>query len=122
MGRFSGSPETCRLSLRPEGVEVLIPYDTLLITACTRAGVKVPNLCGNRGLCTTCSAEILTGLDNLTPVEETERRWLRWIGAPPHVRLTCQARIRGDVTMRAAISPIRRLDYDPSDLPWDVVE
>lgn len=110
--------KTCRLLLQAQGIEAAIPYDTLLITACKKAGVKVPNLCGNRGLCTTCSAEIIEGLENLTPAQETERRWLRWIGAPPNVRLTCQAHIRGDVTMRAAISPIRRLDYDPSDLPW----
>lgn len=118
MGAGEQPAQTCRLLLEPDGTEVEVPYDTLLITACTRARVKVPNLCGNRGLCTTCSAEIIDGLGNLTPVQETERRWLRWIGAPPNVRLTCQARIRGDVTMRAAISPIRRLEYDPSDLPW----
>jgi adenylate cyclase len=118
----SSERRTCHLTLLPEGLEADVPYDSLLITACKKAGVKVPNLCGNRGLCTTCSAKVIEGLENLSPIEKTERRWLKWIGAPPNVRLTCQAHIRGNVTMRAAISPIRRLEYDPSDLPWTIEE
>lgn len=71
-------------------------------------------------LCSTCSAEVLEGSENLAPPSRQERRILGWIGAPPRGRLTCQARIRGDVVIRPALSPIARLGCEPSDLPWSV--
>lgn len=115
---MSAAQPGCRLTIEPGGIETVVPCGTLLLTACARAGVRVPNLCASRGLCTTCSAQIIAGADHLDPPAAQERRMLDWIGAPPDVRLTCQTRIRDDVVLRAAISPIERLDYDPSEFPW----
>jgi len=107
-----------RVRLLPGGEETVVEDGTLLILACRKAGVKVPNLCGNRGLCTTCSAEIRHGGDSLSGVESQERQMLAWIGAPSRVRLACQAQVHGDVEVHAGISPLERLDYDPSAYPW----
>lgn len=106
------------LTCLPDGQAVEVPAETLLITACLKAGVKVPNLCGNRGLCTTCAGRVEVGHENLSSPTAQERTMLGWIGAPSTVRLTCQAVMLGPVTMEPRISPIDRLDYDPGDFPW----
>lgn len=120
MRETRGKERLCVLTCVPSGERAEVPAGTLLIQACKKAGVEVPNLCGHRALCSTCSAEVLEGAENLEPPSRQERRILDWIGAPPRVRLTCQARIRGDVVIRPAISPIERLGYDPSDFPWSI--
>lgn len=112
----------CRVTFRPSGQQREVPYDTLLVVACRKARVVVPNLCGNRGLCTTCAALILSGHENLSPVTRQERRMLEWVGAPADVRLACQAHVRGPVELLPGISPIERLDYDPSLFPWSIEE
>jgi hypothetical protein len=35
------------------------------------------------------------------------------------VRLSCQAIVTGDVTVRVGISPIAREEYDPGSFIWD---
>jgi ferredoxin len=103
----------------PGGEQATVPAGETLMRAIRATGLAVPNLCGNHALCATCAAQVLDGLGHLTRPTRMERRMLRWIGAPESVRLTCQAKLRGDVTVRAAISPIERIDYDAGDLPWD---
>jgi len=55
--------------------------------------------CGGKGRCTTCKAIVLNGLENLEPktAAETKYETLGLLG--PNERLTCQARIRGSVTI-----------------------
>ncbi|MGH9038975.1 MAG: 2Fe-2S iron-sulfur cluster-binding protein [Acidimicrobiia bacterium] len=113
------SGRACTVTCVPGGERVTVEAGATLMRAIRAAGVSVPNLCGNHALCVTCAAQVLDGLDALSRPGRAERRMLRWIGAPDSVRLTCQAKVRGDIVVRAAISPIERLDYDPSDLPWE---
>ena len=113
------SGRICTVTCSPGGESATVEAGETLMRAIRKAGVAVPNLCGNEALCAPCAAQVLEGLDALSRPRRTERRMLRWIGAPPSVRLTCQAKVRGDIVVRAAISPIERLDYDPSDLPWE---
>jgi ferredoxin len=116
---FTRRRPPCTVTCRPGGERATVDGGETLMRAIRAAGVEVPNLCGNHALCATCAAQVLDGLDALSRPGRDERRFLRWIGAPPSVRLTCQAKVYGDVVVRAAISPIERLDYDPSDLPWE---
>jgi ferredoxin len=107
------------VTCQPGGERATVEPGETLMRAIRAAGVEVPNLCGNHALCATCAAQVLDGQGALSRPGRDERRFLRWIGAPESVRLTCQAKVRGDVVVRAAISPIERLDYDPSELPWE---
>jgi ferredoxin len=113
------SQRACTVTCAPGGERATVEAGETLMRAIRAAGVAVPNLCGNHDLCLTCAAQVLEGGEALSRPRRLERRMLRWIGAPESVRLTCQARLHGDVVVRAAISPIERLDYDPSDLPWE---
>jgi ferredoxin len=114
-----GPKQPCTVTCVPGGERATVDAGETLMRAIRATGLAVPNLCGNHALCATCAAQVLDGLDHLTRPTRLERRMLRWIGAPASVRLTCQARLRGDVTVRAAISPIERIDYDAGDLPWE---
>jgi len=53
------------------------------------------SLCGGKGRCGTCQIAVLAGMENLTPATRTERRKLQQINAADHIRLACQARVKG---------------------------
>ncbi|WP_276388514.1 adenylate/guanylate cyclase domain-containing protein [Eudoraea chungangensis] len=65
----------------------------------------IPHLheCGGGGLCTTCRVRVLDGIQNLSPKTSFEnaschaRKW------DPSIRLACQARPKGDVTIQRLI-------------------
>ena len=83
-------------------VEILSTSDTLLDISIAN---KIPHLheCGGNGVCTTCRVRVLEGLQNLSPKTDFEnaschaRKW------DPSIRLACQARPKGDVTLQRLI-------------------
>ena len=55
--------------------------------------------CGGKGRCTTCKAIVLHGLENLEPKTAAELKYETLGLLGPTERLSCQARIRGSVTL-----------------------
>ena len=55
--------------------------------------------CGGKGRCTTCKAVVVQGLENLEPKTAAESRYETLGLLGPSERLSCQARIRGSVTI-----------------------
>ena len=63
------------------------------------AGVDQLHACGGNARCTTCRVEVMAG--ELAPMEELEReRLAREENLEPNVRLSCQVRVEGDLTVR----------------------
>ena len=60
--------------------------------------VKIGQVCGGDGACGTCRIEITSGWDNLTPQTPDET----YKELEPPFRLSCQARLLGDVTFKIA--------------------
>jgi 2Fe-2S ferredoxin len=61
----------------------------------------LPMACGGNGICATCHVLVVEGLENLSPIEAKEDRCLgRLTGRLPGSRLSCQARVLGDVSVR----------------------
>ena len=59
--------------------------------------------CGGRGKCSTCRVRVLDGAANLSPANAAERRLAaarRW---DPSIRLACQARVLGEVTLERVL-------------------
>ncbi|ACA16753.1 adenylate/guanylate cyclase [Methylobacterium sp. 4-46] len=71
---------------------------------------RIPHVavCGGRGRCSTCRVLVTEGAHRLAPPNPDEAATLAAIGAPPGVRLACQARVRGDLTVMRILRPRRQ--------------
>ncbi len=83
-------------------------------------GLYWPTTCGGEGICTSCACTIEEGAENLEPLGRSERKTLseeRGATALRNgtLRLACQARVRGDVTVeKPGVRPA-----EPSTLSLD---
>ena len=53
--------------------------------------------CGMKGNCTTCTAIIISGEEHLGPHTEAERRFIKLGKLKKGHRLSCQAKVHGDI-------------------------
>jgi adenylate cyclase len=74
------------------------------------------SVCGGRGRCTTCRIHVEHSSGELPAPHEVERRALAWLGAPKGVRLACQLRPTGSLTVRPLLHP-SLATLDPTVLP-----
>lgn len=89
-----------------KGLEVDCPPGDPILFALLDRGVNITNVCGGNCSCGTCNIEVLEGMENLPAIGPDEARVLSAIKRKgPNVRLSCQSRPTGDVTIR-----IRPLD------------
>ncbi|WP_258100389.1 2Fe-2S iron-sulfur cluster-binding protein [Marinoscillum pacificum] len=56
--------------------------------------------CGMKGRCTTCTAVILEGHDNLSELSEAELRFIKLGRLGENQRLSCQCKVSGDVVIK----------------------
>lgn len=102
-----------RIQINEKEVEVK-PGSTVLSASMT-AGIKHMHLCGGRGLCTSCRVEVIEGSENLSKMENFEKRSLRWhLSFAQDVRLACQTKIQGPAKVKTIFPTIGRLDFKDS--------
>jgi adenylate cyclase len=89
----------------PDGRAVTVPAGFTILEASRYGGIAHVSVCGGRGRCSTCRVRIERGAAMLPPPSEREARVLRRVGAPPTVRLACQTRPGGDVSVTPLIAP-----------------
>jgi adenylate cyclase len=87
------------------GKRVIIQPGTSLLEASRIGGIPHASVCGGRSRCSTCRVRVIEGADALPPPTEEEQRVLTRIHASPGVRLACQARPTGPVTIQPLLSP-----------------
>jgi adenylate cyclase len=63
------------------------------------------SVCGGRARCSTCRVGVEAGLASLPPPAAAEAMTLAAINAPPHVRLACQIRPSGPITVTRLVAP-----------------
>lgn len=86
-----------RLTIDPINDTFEVKTETRVLDALLAKELKVPMLCGGKGLCSTCHVWVQEGMENLTPITRQERLTLGMIsGANTHSRLACQCKIVGD--------------------------
>ncbi len=94
----------CTVRVEPAGVEIEVMDDESVMHAAERQGYRWPTVCHGQAVCTTCFFEVLEGGEHLAPPERLERAALAQSPATPtagpEVRLACQARVTGPVTVR----------------------
>ena len=70
-----------------------------LVLALEDGGIDILHRCGGNAKCTTCRVEVLAG--DAGEMGEPERNRLSMeTGLAENVRLSCQVRVRGDMTVR----------------------
>jgi 2Fe-2S ferredoxin len=57
--------------------------------------------CGGKGRCTSCKVIILSGHENFEPVTQAELKYRIQNALKDNERLSCQAKIRGDISISA---------------------
>ena len=68
-----------------------------MVDVCRDAGSSIPFGCTN-GVCGTCITKVVSGMENLSEMEEHEKQTLEMFGAlDGEHRLMCQCRLNGDV-------------------------
>ena len=85
------------------GPDVHVPIGFTILEASRFAAVPHASVCGGRGRCSTCRVQILLGIDAIPAPSVEERRVLDRVGAPPGVRLACQARPTGSIAVRTLL-------------------
>ncbi len=88
-----------------DGRSVEVLPGTTILEASRRGGIPHASICGGRGRCSTCRIRVHAGAESLSPMSEEEAHVLRRVGAPPGVRLACQTRPAGPVTVEPLMPP-----------------
>src|SRR5689334_18005428 len=93
--------------VEPSGIEFPVLLKETVFAAAMRAGLHWPTICYGQARCTACALRLVDGRQNVAqPVvpesvalrriaESGGRRW-----PPRELRLACQLRIHGDITVR----------------------
>lgn len=92
-----------KIHLLPLDVVIDAGVDATVMGAAQALGYYWPTTCGGEGRCTTCACEVIEHPEALSAIGRSERDTLvleRGEGVlGTSVRLACQARIRGDLTV-----------------------
>jgi uncharacterized 2Fe-2S/4Fe-4S cluster protein (DUF4445 family) len=100
-----------KIVFTPSGRRGRFPQGTPVLSAARSLGVDVDSVCGGRGLCGRCQVlctegtfdkhEIVSRVENLSPFGETEQRYGERRRKPlaEGRRLSCQAKLQGDVVI-----------------------
>ena len=97
------------VKILPDIKQVELDAAETLLQASLRLGIPHTHACGGNARCSTCRCLITEGLDNCAPRNESERQMAERLNFTPEIRLACQTRITGPVSMR-------RLALDAADV------
>lgn len=87
--------------LHPQGMSGEVQANLTLLEAAQALGFALDHDCGGNASCTTCRVEVQFGSQNLSEIEFDEQDLLdREALTEPWHRLSCQARVCGDVVVR----------------------
>jgi uncharacterized 2Fe-2S/4Fe-4S cluster protein (DUF4445 family) len=111
------APAAARVADRPAGMVLFMPrgrrgrfpLGTPLLDAARSLGVYIESVCGGRGLCGRCQVEVTEGhfskhgitsrAEHLTEADATEAPYRRRGVLPAGRRLSCSARVAGDLVV-----------------------
>ena len=94
--------ERVRIDYLGEKTVAAPPTQTILETSCAN-GIAHVSECGGRARCSTCRVMIIDGLENCMPRNPLEERMAARKGFYPEIRLACQTRVMGDVTLKRLV-------------------
>ena len=92
-----------QLKILPDNISVDIDDRTSILEASLQARISHAHACGGNAQCSTCRVIVLAGSENMLERNEKEWKLAHKLGFPPHIRLACQTKVRGDVEIKRPI-------------------
>jgi adenylate cyclase len=89
----------------PDGRSAVVPLGWTVLEASRYAGIPHASVCGGRGRCSTCRIRVSADPAVLPPPSTQELRVLQRVSAAPNVRLACQLRPTGDLSIVPLLLP-----------------
>ncbi len=106
---MSAEEKTAKVVFQPSGRRGTFPVGTPLLDAARSLGVYVESVCGGRGICGRCQISVSEGTfakenltssaDHLEGATDAENRYAELRNLPADRRLSCQAKILGDLVV-----------------------
>ncbi|HYF50664.1 MAG TPA: adenylate/guanylate cyclase domain-containing protein [Planctomycetota bacterium] len=96
------------VTVLPDNKTIPASEDQTLLSATLAAGIPHIHACGGRARCSTCRVQVTKGLEHCHVRGPEEQTMAERLHFAPEVRLACQTRVNGDVT-------IRRMALDHAD-------
>lgn len=84
--------------------------DSTILEATLKAKINHMHVCGDNARCSTCRVYVMDGLNNCLPRNEREKQLAVKLGFPEDIRLACQTKISGDITIRRPV--VDKLDVE----------
>jgi 2Fe-2S ferredoxin len=77
-----------------------VPAGMSLLDAAEKVGLEMRHDCGGFATCSTCRIWVIEGMPNLTEIDLDEENMLEEADLAAPFRLSCQAKIQGDVILQ----------------------
>ncbi|MGH9944865.1 MAG: adenylate/guanylate cyclase domain-containing protein [Pyrinomonadaceae bacterium] len=99
------------IHFEPDDVDVEALETELVLGVSLTAGLPHAHACGGKARCSTCRVSITDGLEHCAPRTPPEQALAQRLHFAPEIRLACQTRVSGDVSLRRLV-----LDADDVEL------
>ena len=87
--------------IHSQGTSGEVPDEATVLEAAELLGFPLNHDCGGNASCSTCRVEVMVGSENLSEIDFEEQDLLdREALTEPYHRLSCQAKILGDVMVQ----------------------
>lgn len=93
-----------KIFLFKEQVEIDCFESSTILDATLAAKINHTHACGGQGKCSTCRVSIMKGIENCEPTNAAEKVIADKLNFPSEIRLACQTKITGDVSIRRMVS------------------
>ncbi|MEI7554690.1 2Fe-2S iron-sulfur cluster-binding protein [Candidatus Chlorohelix sp.] len=95
------------ITILPSGQKLEVVIGLTILEAALDKQIAWPNTCGGKAHCTTCAFVLIKGFENVSPMSRLEEYQLT-VRKGRHslvqkIRLACQTRIIGDITIRKSL-------------------
>jgi 2Fe-2S ferredoxin len=87
------------VTFQPSGLRVDCADGESVFEVGRRAGLDISTACGGKATCGLCRVKVLAGEAALSPQNAAEKKHLGNVYFINKVRLACQSRVSGDVTV-----------------------
>ena len=88
---------------RTDNKTICASPDSTILEATLKAQINHIYVCGGNARCTTCRVYIMDGLSNCRTRNEEEKHLVEKLEFPKNIRLACQTKISGDITIRRPV-------------------